>query len=75
MSGLKINFHKSQVYCFSEANEVKELYANIFICPISNLPVKYLRVPIDNKKTQQNSFGVLLKRKWRKNLQYGREGS
>jgi hypothetical protein len=65
MSGLKINFHKSEIYCFGEANEVKELYANIFTCPISNLPMKYLGVPIDNKKLSKIS-GVLLKRKWEK---------
>lgn len=54
MSGLKINFHKSEVYCFGEANEVKELYANIFTCRISNLPMKYLGVPIDNRKLSKN---------------------
>jgi hypothetical protein len=50
MSGLKINFHKNEDFCFGEANEVKDLYANIFTCPINILPMKYLRVPIDNKK-------------------------
>jgi hypothetical protein len=54
MSGLKINFHMSENYCFGEANEVKELYANIFTCPIGSLPMKYLGVPIDNKKLSKN---------------------
>jgi hypothetical protein len=50
MYGLKINFDKSEVFCFGEANDVKNLYANIFTSPISNLHMKYLRVPIDSKK-------------------------
>jgi hypothetical protein len=56
MAGLMINFHKGEVYCFGEANDVRDLHANIFTCPISNLPMKYLGVPIDNKKTQQKSL-------------------
>jgi hypothetical protein len=59
MSGLKINFHKSEIYCFSEANDVKELYANIFTCHISNLPMKYLGVPIDNKKLSKNIWSSI----------------
>jgi hypothetical protein len=55
MSGLKINFHKSEVYCFGNANNNKEAYAEIFTCPIKKLPICYLGVPIDHKtlsKTQ-----------------------
>jgi hypothetical protein len=59
MSGLKINFHKSEIYCFGEANEVKELYANIFTCPIGNLPMKYLGVPIENKKLSKNLWSSI----------------
>jgi hypothetical protein len=50
MSGLKINFHKSEIYCFGNAKEIEDLYTDIFTCPIGNLPMKYLGVPIDNKK-------------------------
>jgi hypothetical protein len=35
---------------WGEAKEIEELYADIFTCPIDNLPMKYLGVPIDNKK-------------------------
>ena len=54
MSGLKINFHKSEIYCLGEAKEIEELYADIFSCPIGNLPMKYIGVPIDNKKLNKN---------------------
>lgn len=37
-------------FCFGEANQVKELYSDIFTCPIGTLPMKYLGIPIDNKR-------------------------
>ena len=49
MSGLKINFHKSEVYCFGNANFNKDAYFEIFTCPIKTLPICYLGVPIDHK--------------------------
>jgi hypothetical protein len=54
MSGLKINFHKSEILCFGNAKEIDYLYADIFTCPIGNLPMKYLGVPIDKKKINNN---------------------
>jgi hypothetical protein len=32
LSGLKINFHKSEIFCFVEAKEVESEYRNIFGC-------------------------------------------
>lgn len=51
MLGLKINFHKSEVYCFcfGEAESYISLNAAIFTCPFKELPMKYLVVPIDSK--------------------------
>jgi hypothetical protein len=54
MSGLKINFHKSEIFCFGKAKEIDYLYADIFTCPIGCLPMKYLGVPIDNKKINKS---------------------
>jgi hypothetical protein len=49
MSGIKINFQKSEAYCFGNANNNKEAYAEIFTCPIKDLPMSYLGVTIDHK--------------------------
>jgi hypothetical protein len=49
MSRLKINFQKNEVYCFGNANNNKDAYAEIFTCPIKDLPMSYLGVPIDHK--------------------------
>jgi hypothetical protein len=66
MSGLKINFQKSEVYCFGNANNNKNAYAEIFTCPIKNLPMSYLGVPIDYK-TLSNSQWAKTEEKFEKN--------
>jgi hypothetical protein len=50
MSGLKINFHKSEIFCLGSVVERKNCYADIFTCPSNSLPMRYLGVPIDDKK-------------------------
>jgi hypothetical protein len=50
MSGLKINFYKSEVILFWGGRNFENLYADIFTCPIKILPMKYLGVSIDKKK-------------------------
>jgi hypothetical protein len=32
LSGLKINFYKSEIFCFGEANAMQEQYSSIFGC-------------------------------------------
>jgi hypothetical protein len=46
LSGLKINFHKSEVFCFGKAKEVEEDYKILFGCDIGSLPFIYLGIPI-----------------------------
>jgi hypothetical protein len=46
LSGLKINFHKSEVYCFGKAKEVENDYKQLFGYEFGTLPFKYLRIPI-----------------------------
>lgn len=49
MSGLKINFHKSELFLFGDAINKAENFAQIFTCPIGSLPMKYLGLHIDKK--------------------------
>ena len=46
LSGLKINFHKSELFCFGKAKDVQNEYCQIFGCGIGELPFKYLGIPI-----------------------------
>ena len=46
MSGLKINFHKSELFCFGEAVEAAVDYADLFGCAHGQFPIKYLGILI-----------------------------
>ena len=46
LSGLKINFHKSEVFCFGDAQEEAAQYAELFECGLGQFPINYLGIPI-----------------------------
>jgi hypothetical protein len=46
LSGLKIIFHKSELFCFGKAKEVENDYKILFGCDIGSLPFRYLGIPI-----------------------------
>jgi hypothetical protein len=48
--GLKINFHKSEMYCFGEAKEAHDQYSTIFGCQGGEFPFKYLGIPMHYMK-------------------------
>ncbi|WVZ54783.1 hypothetical protein U9M48_005532 [Paspalum notatum var. saurae] len=50
VSGLKINIHKSQLFCFGPAQNSIDQYTNIFGCKTSDFPLCYLGIPIHYKK-------------------------
>ena len=46
MSGLKINFNKSEVILIHGDDELCLIYAEIFNCHVGKFPIKYLGVPV-----------------------------
>ena len=46
LTGLKINFHKNELFCFGRANEEQEAYRQLFGCELGTLPFTYLDIPI-----------------------------
>jgi hypothetical protein len=50
LSGLKINFHKSEILCFGKAKEVEDQYRDLFGCEAGSLPFRYLGIPIHYRK-------------------------
>ena len=56
LSGLKINFHKSEIFCFGKAKEVEDQYKHIFGCESGSLPFKYLGVPIHYRKLRNSEW-------------------
>ena len=50
LSGLKINFHKSELFCFGEAQDDANSYAELFDCGLGNFPISYLGIPIHHRR-------------------------
>jgi hypothetical protein len=45
LSGPKINFHKSEIFCFGEAKDHESQYKLLFGCKKGSFPFKYLGIP------------------------------
>jgi hypothetical protein len=54
LSGLKINFHKSEILCYGNARELGREYSEIFGCDIGNLPFRYLGIPMHHRKLRNS---------------------
>jgi hypothetical protein len=56
LSGLKINYHKSEAYIFGMEKEDKRKIANMLNCQLGELPMKYLGTPINDTKLGKAAF-------------------
>jgi hypothetical protein len=50
LSGLKMNFHKSELFFFGETNDDANLYADLFGCGLGSFPINYLGIPIHYRR-------------------------
>jgi hypothetical protein len=50
MSGLKINFLKSEIFVLNGDNEIARNFADLFNCQVRIVPMKYLGVPLSPSK-------------------------
>jgi hypothetical protein len=55
-SGIKINYHKSEVYVVGGDQKVKEEIAGKLNCKLGQFPMIYLGIPIHTKKLRQTDF-------------------
>jgi len=62
LSGLKINFHKSEIFCFGEAKNYENHYMELFGCNSGNFPIRYLGIPIHCRKLSNNDWVRIQKR-------------
>ena len=56
MLGLKINFHKSEIYCFGEAKNIENEYMELFGCNTGTFPIRYLGIPVHYRKLSNNDW-------------------
>ena len=59
LTGLKINFHKSEVFVFGVCQEEKERLANMLNCVLGTFPMRYLGIPISYKHLNMSVFRFL----------------
>jgi hypothetical protein len=71
LSGLKINFHKSEIFCFGQAKECEYQYSQLFGCKVGSYPFRYLGIPMHFRKLN-NKAGGSLKKELRKDFAVGR---
>ena len=62
MTGLKINYHKSEVLVIGVDKGEQDRVANMLNCKVGKLPMNYLGLPISDRKLGVKTFDkVLLK--------------
>ncbi|WVZ51322.1 hypothetical protein U9M48_002476, partial [Paspalum notatum var. saurae] len=66
LSGLKINFHKSEIFCLGEAKEWESQYSNLFGCRVGSYPFRYLGIPMHFRKLSNKDWKMIEERIERK---------
>jgi hypothetical protein len=62
LSGLKINFHKSEMFCFGETRERAAEYVNLFGCKEGAFPFRYLGIPMSYRKLANKDWRLVEER-------------
>ena len=62
MSGLKINYQKSEVMGVGISLEEQDRIANIFNCNVGSFPLKYLGLPVSHIKLSSNDLDFVPKK-------------
>jgi hypothetical protein len=59
LSGLKINFYKSELFCYGEAKEVDGQYTELFGCGLGKYPFRYLGISIHHKRISNRVWRII----------------
>jgi hypothetical protein len=59
LPGLKINFHKSELFCYREAKEMEQQYAELFGCDMGQCPFRYLGILMHHKKISNIDWKII----------------
>jgi hypothetical protein len=62
LSGLKINYQKSEAYIFGMDEHDSRRIANMMNCKLGELPITYLGIPMSDTKLGMNAFVNLSKK-------------
>jgi hypothetical protein len=59
LSGLKINFQKSELFFFGKAKDFEDDYINLFGCAHGSFPFRYLGIPIHFRKLKNGEWKII----------------
>ena len=59
LSGLKINFHKSEIFYFGQAKEMEQQYSQLFGCQSGKYPFRYLGIPMHFRKLSNADWRII----------------
>jgi hypothetical protein len=62
LSGLKINYHKGELFCFSEAQYDVALYAELFGYVQGQFPIRYLGISIHYRRLRDVEWKLVEER-------------
>ena len=57
--GLKINFHKSEIFCFGQTKQQEEAYSHLFGCSLGCFPFRYLGIPMHYRKLSNKDWALV----------------
>jgi hypothetical protein len=75
LSGLKINFHKSEIFCFGAEQESLSQYIELFGCNQGAFPMRYLGIPIHYRRLSNADWKRVEERFEKKTQQLERKTS
>ena len=56
LSGLTINFHKSEIFCYGQAKEMEDQYKLLFGCESGKFPFRYIGIPLHFRKLKNGEW-------------------
>ena len=62
LSGLKINFHMSEIFCCGQAKECEAQYSQLFGCKVRSYPFRYRGVPMHFRKLNNKDEKIIEER-------------
>jgi hypothetical protein len=62
LSGLKINYHKNELFCFGDAKDHELQYEQLFACKKDSYQFRYLGIPMHYRKLYNSDWKMIEKR-------------
>jgi hypothetical protein len=59
LSGLKINFHKNELFCYGEVKEMEDQYTKLFSRGLDKYPFRYLGIPMHHKRINNVDWKII----------------